>query len=147
MADFSLDMNCFSSLILLYITPTLEKQYLVCKMFKNISLDSVWSGRTCPSNSDVQSCPARKLMPSPVEPYCTSDSTNVEFPHLRVHRPKSTWKPRQWKPGYAGTRCMTRLFLPVIFHFMFQGCTKTIPTLLGSGKITTTSTIVLQFLQ
>ena len=40
---------------------------------------------------------------------------------------------------------MNRLFLPVIFHFTFQGCTKTIPTLLGSGKITTTSTSIVVF--
>ena len=31
-------------------------------MFRNISPDSVRSGRTCPANLDVRSCPVRKLI-------------------------------------------------------------------------------------
>ena len=31
-------------------------------MSKNISPDSVWSGRTCPANLGVLSCPVRKLI-------------------------------------------------------------------------------------
>ena len=37
------------------------KPYLLSKMFNNISLDSVRSGRTCPANLGVRSCPVRKL--------------------------------------------------------------------------------------
>ena len=36
--------------------------YLVCKMFKNISLDLVQSGRTCSTNLGVRSCLVRKLI-------------------------------------------------------------------------------------
>ena len=61
-------------------------------MFKNISLDSVWSGETCLANLGVQSCPVRKLIsiPSPVE---TSGLLNILHPegpsamrclHIRV---------------------------------------------------------------
>ena len=32
------------------------------KMFENISPDSVQSGRTCPANLGVRSCPVRKLI-------------------------------------------------------------------------------------
>ena len=35
---------------------------LVGKMFKNISPDSVWCGRTCPANLGVRSCPVGKLI-------------------------------------------------------------------------------------
>ena len=120
---------------------------LILKMFKNINLDLVRSGRTCPANLDVQSCLARKLI-CPVQL-----SPTVLVIQIMWNSPTSAytgqnpckWKPRKWKPCYAGTRCMTHLFLPVIFHFMFQGCTKTIPTLLGSGKITTTSTSIVVF--
>ena len=31
-------------------------------MFKDIGPDSVWSGRTCPANLGVRSCPVRKLI-------------------------------------------------------------------------------------
>ena len=34
---------------------------MVNKVFRNISLDSVRSGSTCPANLGVQSCPVRKL--------------------------------------------------------------------------------------
>ena len=40
----------------------IDNPYLVGKMFKNISPDSVRSGRTCPANLVVQSCPVRKLI-------------------------------------------------------------------------------------
>ena len=40
----------------------IDNPYLVCKMFENISLDLVLSGRTCPANLGVRSCPVRKLM-------------------------------------------------------------------------------------
>ena len=36
--------------------------YLVGKMFKNAGPDSVRSGRTCPANLGVRSCPVRKLI-------------------------------------------------------------------------------------
>ena len=36
--------------------------YLFGKMFKNISPDSVRSGRTCPANLVVRSCPVKKLI-------------------------------------------------------------------------------------
>ena len=40
----------------------IDNLYLIGKMFKNISLDSVRSGRTCPTNLGVRSCPVRKLI-------------------------------------------------------------------------------------
>ena len=40
----------------------IDNLYLAGKMFKNICLDSVWSGRTCLANLDVRSCPVRKLI-------------------------------------------------------------------------------------
>ena len=40
----------------------IETRYLVGKMFKNISPDSVRSGRTCPAKLGVRSCPVRKLI-------------------------------------------------------------------------------------
>ena len=36
--------------------------YLFVKMFKSISSDSVWSGRTCPANLGVRSCLVRKFI-------------------------------------------------------------------------------------
>ena len=43
-------------------------------MFRNISPDSVRSGKNCLANLGVRSCPVRKLMPSPVEPYLQQSS-------------------------------------------------------------------------
>ena len=40
----------------------IDSPYLVGKMFKNISQDSVQSDRTCPANLGVRSCPVRKLI-------------------------------------------------------------------------------------
>ena len=40
----------------------IDNLYLIGKMFKNISPDSVWSGRSCPANLGVWSCPVRKLI-------------------------------------------------------------------------------------
>ena len=40
----------------------IDNLYLVGKMFKNISPDSVRSGRTCPANLGVRSCPVRKVI-------------------------------------------------------------------------------------
>jgi hypothetical protein len=39
----------------------IDNLYMVGKMFKSISLDSVWSSRTCLANLGVRSCPVRKL--------------------------------------------------------------------------------------
>ena len=36
--------------------------FLCSKMFKNVSPDLVRSGRTCPANLGVRSCPVRKLI-------------------------------------------------------------------------------------
>ena len=46
------------------MTPNLriDNPYLVGKMLKSISPDSVRSGRTCPANLSVRSCPVRKLI-------------------------------------------------------------------------------------
>ena len=38
----------------------IDNPYLVGKMFKNLSLDSVRSCRTCPAHLGVRSCPVRK---------------------------------------------------------------------------------------
>jgi hypothetical protein len=40
----------------------IDNPYLVGKMLKSISPDSVRSGRTCPANLGVRSCPVRKLI-------------------------------------------------------------------------------------
>ena len=40
----------------------IDNPYLVGKMLKSISPDSVRSGRTCPANLVVRSCPVRKLI-------------------------------------------------------------------------------------
>ena len=40
----------------------IDSLYMEGKMLKNISPDSVRSGRTCPANLDVRSCPVRKLI-------------------------------------------------------------------------------------
>ena len=51
----------------------IDNLYLVGKMFKNISPDSVRSGRTCPANLSVRSCQVlsgqEAHMPSLVVPY------------------------------------------------------------------------------
>ena len=44
-----------------YLT-RIDNPYSVCKMFKNISPDLVRSGRTCPTNLGVRSCPVRNLI-------------------------------------------------------------------------------------
>ena len=40
----------------------IDNLYFVGKMFKNVSPDSVRSGRTCPANLGVRFCPDRKLI-------------------------------------------------------------------------------------
>ena len=40
----------------------IDNPYLVGKMLKSISPDSVRSGRTCPANLGVRSCPGRELI-------------------------------------------------------------------------------------
>ena len=117
----------------------------VCKMFKNISPDSVWSSRTCAA-LDFQSCLPGNSCPVRLSPTVLVIQLMRNSPTcVYINQNPCKWKLLQWKPYYARTRCMNRLFLPVIFHFTFQGCTKTIPTLLGSGKITTTSTSIVVF--
>ena len=54
----------------------IDNPYLVGKMFKNISPDSVRSGRTCPVNLGVPSCPVRKL----ICPVRLSPSTTALMP-------------------------------------------------------------------
>ena len=47
----------------------IDNQYLASKMFRNVSPDSVRSGRTCLANFGVRSCPVRKLIcPVPLSP-------------------------------------------------------------------------------
>ena len=58
--------------------------YLVCKMFNNL----VRSGRTCPANLGVQSCPVRKLI-CPVR-------LSHTFLHSAVGR---GWKKSLWPVG------------------------------------------------
>ena len=52
---------------------------LVGKMFENVSPGSVRSGRTCPANLGVQSCPVRKLI-SPVPPSPSADQQVANHP-------------------------------------------------------------------
>ena len=59
---------------------------LVGKMFKNISPDSVRSGRTCPANLGVRSRPVRKLI-CPVRLSPTK---------LAIFYQKSEWDSRKW---------------------------------------------------
>ena len=40
----------------------IDNPYLEGKMFKDVSPDLVLSGRTCPANLGVWSCPVRKLV-------------------------------------------------------------------------------------
>ena len=66
----------------------IDNPYLVGKIFKNISPDSVWSSRTCPANLGVWSCLVMKFQKSsPVQPYillCSKTTTGIpRFPRFR----------------------------------------------------------------
>ena len=72
--------------------------YLVCKMFKNVSPDLVWSSRTCLANLGVQSCPVRKficsvrLRPTPL------DFQIFRLPWIIVgsRLPSHVWSHKRW---------------------------------------------------
>ena len=57
---------------------------LVGKMFKNISPDSVQSGRTCPANLGVRPCPVRKL----ICPVRSSPTLFLNFSTISTFQPK-----------------------------------------------------------
>ena len=54
-------------------------------MFQNISPDSVRSGRTCPANLGVRSCPVRKLI-CPVRSSPTSNPHDFNL-HIDIFSP------------------------------------------------------------
>ena len=55
----------------------IDNPYLVGKMLKSISPDSVRSGKTCPANLGVRSCPVRKLI-CPVRSSPTTEGMTVK---------------------------------------------------------------------
>ena len=61
--------------------------YFVCKIFKNISPDLVWSCRTCLANLGVRSCSVRKLICpvrlSPIGGHCACFVVGQTLPNSR----------------------------------------------------------------
>ena len=90
--------------------------YLVHKMFKNLSPNSVRSGRTCPANLGVRSCPVRKLIcpvrssPNGCLVMGLLDTYSKNF---GCQMPKSS---NSWVPCTYGTHANEFIVQPICFY-------------------------------